>query len=191
MKRLLIVLLFILQINNAISQSNDWPAIPGLGTESPIVLIDESSFYGVMGAAIISYGLSQFVFTRDENLNFYQIKTGIVGTTGGIVTVENFGVDNRVKPWFGIGLEINSQQWFYPQVNEKGMGIGFITNYRWYLLGKKRISPYLEYGAGVFYGFKKFPPDAHKFSFHLTSNLGLEYTLENIEMVELNNNAKN
>ena len=36
-----------------------------------------------------------------------------------------------------------------------GLGLKFYS--RWSLYGTKKISPFFEYGAGVFNAFKKFP----------------------------------
>jgi hypothetical protein len=63
--------------------------------------------------------------------------------------------------------------------------MGINTYYRWYLFGKKKISPYIEYGAGLFYGFKKFPQNGSNFTFNLTNALGIEYTIKNQNKIRL------
>jgi len=166
------------------AQDNEWPAFPGLDySERSIALIDQESFIVLSGAAITSFVLSEFVLKDVKDLNYYQTRFGIVGTTGGTVLIENFGIEKRLTHWFAIGLELNNQQWFYPQGN--GFGIGLNTYYRWYLLGRKKISPFLEYGAGVFHGFSKFPPDGQQFSFNLTTQIGVEYTFDNENKIRL------
>lgn len=133
-----------------------------------------------MGAATISYGLAEWILKKDddENLNFYQVRTGMYGMEGGYTVYhQNFGLEKRLAPWFAIALEFNNQQWSSSESN--GAGIGLNTHYRWYLFGKKRLSPFIEMGAGAFRGFSKFPSDGSNFTFHLTGNLGLEYTRKN------------
>lgn len=174
-------LLFSVQGN---AQNYQWPALPGLDYDDrSIALINQESFMVLSGAAITSYVLSEFLLKDIEDLNYYQARIGVIGTTGGTVTLENFGIEKRLSHWFGIGLELNNQQWFYEDNN--GLGVGFNTYYRWYLLGKKRLSPYIEYGAGVFYGFSKFPPEGQQFSFNLTTQIGAEYTFKNQDKVRL------
>jgi len=174
------ILLFI--STSSYSQESEWGGFPGLD-ESGIVLLDQSTFIGVISVAALSYGLAQFVFNDTEAFNYYQVRAGVFGTTGGTVLMENFGIEKRLAPWFGLGLEINNQQRIYEEKN--GAGIGFNTYYRWHLFGKKRISPYIEYGAGFFYGFSEFPPNGTNFTFNLTTQVGAEYTLENKDKLRL------
>ncbi len=181
---------FVISISqNGFSQSsgNDWFHIPGFTPEIPITLTNENTFYGVIGAAALSYALSEFVFKKDnENMNFYQVRVGMSDEyVWGLRSVwhQNFGVENRVAPWFAIAAEFNLQQWNdrTPDIDNKdkfGMGAGIMSYYRWYLFGKKRISPFLEYGAGVFCGFKEFPRNGSNITFNLSTQLGLEYTFK-------------
>lgn len=181
MKNLLIAFLISISLNGN-AQEGQWPGIP-LFNESGLVLIDQASFIGVLSAATVSFGLAQFVFKNNEDLNFYQARIGVFGTNGGTVIMENFGIEKRLEPWFGLGLEINNQQWRYE--DRSGAGMGFNTYYRWHLFGKKKLSPFLEYGAGFFFGFSEFPPNGTKFTFNLTTQLGLEYTTENKNKLRL------
>lgn len=167
------------QINNNWNYTPEFTAAPKSTT--PL----EKVFYGVMGTAIISYALSEFVFNKNENLNFYQARAGM-NYDQGIRNVwhENFGVENRVAPWFGFALEGNFQQWndrtsYIDKKDEFGMGVGLMSYYRWYILGKKKLCPYLECGTGLFLGFEKFPYSGTKFTFNHSAQIGLEYTLEN------------
>lgn len=169
MKYILLVILIVIT-TTSYSQDNQWPGLPVLD-ESGVVLVDQSSFMGgVIGVAAISYGLATFVLNDNETLNFYQVRGGVFGTLRGTVIMENFGIEKRVAPWFGLGLEINNQQWLYEEKN--GAGIGFNTYYRWHIFGRKKISPYIEYGAGFFYGFSEFPPNGTNFTFNLTTQIG-------------------
>lgn len=180
-----LTLLLLLAIGlNARAQKGEWPALPGLDySESSIALIDQESFMALAGAATASFILAEWVLKDVADINYYQARAGMVGTSGGTVMLENFGIEKRLAHWFGIGLELNTQQWFYEE--KAGAGIGFNTYYRWYLRGRKRLSPYIEYGAGLFRGFSEFPPDGTRFTFNLTTQLGLEYQLNNQDKVRL------
>lgn len=152
------------------------PGLPPIGGGG-ITLMDQTSFLVVMGAAVASYGLAEFV-CRDTNLNFYQARLGFIQGQGNTsVIIENFGIEKRVAPWFAIAIELNNQQWFNQEA--RGMGVGLNTYYRWYAFGKKRVSPFIEYGAGLYHGFNAFPTDGTRFTFNLTTALGVEYTLNN------------
>ncbi len=164
------------------AQDGEWIGIPGLNGNG-IQLNDQPSFLRVITAATLSYGLSEWVLQEEKDLHFYQVRTGLIGTTRGTVLLENFGIEARLAPWFGLGIEWNTQQWLYPEKN--GWGMGIMSFYRWHLFGRKRFSPYLEYGAGLFHGFSKFPPEGTQFTFNLSSQLGVEYTLPNEHKLRL------
>ena len=65
------------------------------------------------------------------------------------------------------------------------MGAGGKIYVRWYAFGKKRLSPYLEYGTGLFFGFEKFPYNGTKTTFNHSSHLGIEYRLKNNRRIRL------
>lgn len=176
-----------LTVVRAQSNKTSWPLIPGFGPESPLTLTNEGTFAVVMGGAVVSYALTELLFKNGENLNYYQARVGMNhehfwGFRN--VFFQNFGVENRVANWFAFAAEFNMQQWNdrTPGIDSKdkfGMGAGLMTYYRWYLFGKKRISPYLEYGTGLFYGVKSFPYNGTNFTFNHSTQLGLEYTFIN------------
>lgn len=190
-----ILCLTLLGNQQAFSQQSgkDWFHIPGFTPEIPITLTTQETFFGVMGAAILSYTLAEVVFKDGENMNFYQVRTGMNDEyVWGLKSVwhQNFGVENRVAPWFAFAAEFNLQEWNdrTPEIDKKnkfGLGAGIMTYYRWYLLGKKRISPYIEYGTGLFLGFEKFPYNGSNFTFNHSTQLGLEYTLKNKHKIRL------
>lgn len=181
MKKLLSLLIIISSLN-CYSQEGQWPGIP-LFNESGLVLMDQNTFIGVISAASLSFGLSQFVFKDTKHLNFYQTRVGVFGTIGGTVIMENFGIEKRIAPWFGLGIEVNNQQWIYEERNGAGMGLNLY--YRWHLFGRKKISPFLEYGSGFFFGFTDFPPNGTNFTFNLTTQIGVEYTTERKDKLRL------
>ena len=171
----------------------DWFRFPGFGPESPLTLTNEQVFYGVMGATVLSYTLSEWVLKDEENLNFYQVRSGMNSEYfWGLKKVwhQNFGIEKRVSSWFAFALELNLQQWSErsPGIESQdkfGLGAGIMTYYRWYLFGTKRLSPYLEYGTGLFQGFEQFPYNGTKFTFNHSTQLGLEYTFKNKNKLRL------
>ncbi|WP_281980356.1 acyloxyacyl hydrolase [Tenacibaculum mesophilum] len=194
-KRIKVIAILFLLINIPLktysqSNQNDWPHIPGL---TPEIITKKGAFYTVMGAATLSYVLSEFVFKGDENLNYYQVRGGMNNEHFWAlrnVYHQNFGVEKRVSSWFAIAAEFNLQQWSdrTPNINSKnkfGLGAGIMTYYRWYALGKKRISPYFEYGVGGFLGFEKFPYNGSSFTFNHSTQLGIEYTFKNKNKLRL------
>ena len=175
MKYLLIVFLFFASIiGNA--QDGEWLGLPLLNGDGA-TLMSQESFTAVISAATISFVLAQYVFKNNEHLNFYQARFGVYGTAGGTVIMENFGIEKRLAPWFGLGIEVNNQQWIYQ--DETGAGMGLNLYYRWHLFGRKKLSPFLEYGSGFFYGFSEFPPNGTNFTFNLSTQIGVEYTFDN------------
>lgn len=192
------ILFFCLSLSlnsNVFSQGsgNDWFHIPGFTPELPTTLTSQETFFGVMGAAVLSYTLAEFVFKDNETLNFYQVRAGMNDEyIWGLKSVwhQNFGVEKRIAPWFAFAAEFNMQQWNdrTPDIEKKakfGLGAGIMSYYRWYLLGKKKISPYLEYGTGLFWGFENFPYNGSKFTFNHSTQLGIEYTLKNSDKIRL------
>lgn len=164
-----------------------WFHIPGFTPEIPITLTSEQTFYGVMGAGAFSYLLSEVIFKNDKNTHYYQVRIGMNDEyIWGLRNVwhQNFGVENRLSPWYAIAAEFNLQEWSdrTPGLEKKkksGIGTGIMTYYRWYLFGKCRLSPYIEYGTGIFLGFRKFPHNGSEFTFNHSTQLGLEFTLKN------------
>lgn len=188
---LLSILVFLISTRSlAQSKQDSWPHIPGITSE---ILAKKEPFYIVMGLAALTYSLSEFVFKDSLNMNFYQPRIGMNNEHyWGLRKVfqENFGLEKRVAPGFAIAAEFNMQQWVdqTPNIESKnklGFGTGLMTYYRWYLLGKKSFSPYFEYGAGLFFGLKRFPYNGSKFTFNHTVQLGFEYTFENKDKVRL------
>ena len=166
-------------------KEGEWGGIPGMNG-SGITLINQTSFPFLMGAAITSYTVAELV-GKDSTLNYYQSRLGLYGVTNRTtIAFQSFGIEKRVAPWFGIGVEGIMQQWKTRMPsNHSGFGVGLNTYYRWHLFGKKRLSPYLEYGAGVFQGFRKLPFNGSNFTFHLTTSLGLEYTFKDQNKMRL------
>lgn len=162
----------------------NWPGIPALN-KNGISLINQKSFLGVMGAAATSFLVSEFLLkNKPPDLNFYQARAGVIGVFDGTVFVENFGIAKQLVPWFSLAIEANTQQWTYKN-GANGIGGGINFYYKWNLLGQKRLSPFLEYGTGLFFGAQRFPHDGTHFTFNLSSQLGLEYKLPNQNRIRL------
>lgn len=167
------------------SDIGEWGGIPGLNGEG-ISLMNQTSFFVLMGSAATSYLAAEFL-TDTAHQNYYQSRIGVYGVSNHTtITLQSFGIEKRIANWFSSGIELIFQQWRTrdPQIHT-GAGLGFNTYYRWHLLSKKRISPYLEYGAGVFNGFSPLPYNASRFTFHLTTSLGVEYNFSNDNLLRL------
>lgn len=189
----IVAFLTILNLKCYGQENNDWPTIPGFKPNSPLTLTSTETFIGFTAAAGLSYILAEYVLKDEENINYYTLRAGMNDEYQHAlksVWHQGFGLEHRVASWFSLLGEINLQQWEDRTTgindNEKfGIGAGAKMYFRWYLFGKKRISPYLEYGTGVFYGFKKFPYNGTNFTFNHSSLLGVEYTIKNGNKVRL------
>ena len=154
----------------------------GLGND-PLTLVDQDGFYRVLTMAGISFIFSEMVF-KEADEHYYQLRGSYYSNSEGMrVYGQHFGIEKRLSHWFGIGIEGFSQQW--NGRGNSGIGMGLNAYYRWYAFGKKRWSPFLEYGTGGFYGFSRFPADGTKFTFHLTTSYGVEHKLKNKDRLRL------
>lgn len=187
MRKVVIIVLLTLVVGASNAQSkNDWFHIPGFDPALPTTLTNRGTLIGVIGLAALSYGLEEFILKKHENINFYTARAGMNNEYAWAlrnVWHQNVGLEHQVASWFSLSAEFNLQEWHdqSPNIESKdrfGLGAGLMTYYRWHLLGKKRLSPYLEYGTGVFYGFKKFPYNGTKFTFNNSTQLGFEYKLK-------------
>ncbi len=174
------------------SQSNaqsekDWPSIPGFTPTLPTTLTNRGTLIGVVSLAALSYCLEELVFKKQENINFYSTRLGMNNEYAwGLNNVwhQNVGIEHRVASWYSISAEFTLQEWanrtpILSSEDKYGIGLGLMSYFRWYLLGEKRISPYIEYGLGVFQGVKKFPFNGSKFTFNHSTLIGVEYTFKN------------
>jgi len=165
---IIILLLSICHLSRAQEPKQNFP--------EPLTLIDQDGFYKVMALASVSFVLSEFVF-KEADINYFQARGSYYNSDGTSILGQNFGIEKKLSHWFSIGIEGYAQQ--FKDQGSSGTGLGLNAYYRWYAFGKKRLSPFIEYGTGGFYGFKPFPTDGTKFTFHLTSAVGLEYELNN------------
>lgn len=84
-----------------VSHEGEWKGIPGINGGG-IALMDQREFIVLMGSAIASYALSEFVF-ENTNLNFMQSRFGIYGVSNRTtILFQTFGIEKRVSPWFGL-----------------------------------------------------------------------------------------
>lgn len=194
MKRFTFVCLLVIQLCDLSAQSKkSWPHIPGFDPALPTTLNSKESFIGVSALAIISFALEEFVFQKHENVSYYSARLAMNKEYAfGLKNVwqQNLGVEYRLASWFSVSADFNLQEWSdqTPLIENRekfGLGMGLMSYYRWYLLGKKRISPFIEYGSGLFWGFKEFPYNGTKFSVNHSTQLGLEYSLQNENKLRL------
>jgi hypothetical protein len=179
--KMMLTVLIVSASFKSVSAQEGLPPINGEG----ITLMDQNGFLVLMGAAVTSYALSEYVFDYKDK-NYYHFRVGYYGSSSAktSVLIQQLGIEKRLAPWYSIGLEVNLQEW-YEQEGTTGIGAGVIPYYRWYLFGTKKIRAYLEYGAGVFYGLSKFPSNGSNFTFHLNSQIGVEYALHNRNLVRV------
>jgi hypothetical protein len=211
MKKIKICCLLIIPIlisNHSFGQYNP------LGVENSKLAMDRQTGFIVMtSAALSSYLISQFL-VNDPKLDFYQAHIGYYNGksgTGGSpmmdqlqttdetttttseqtdynILMENFGVEREFTKWFSLRLEANVQQCFNSDYFTVGGGIK--TYYKWTILRKKKIHPFIEYGAGVFLAAKKFPEDGSTGTFNLNYAIGGEYILPNNDKIMVDFNFK-
>lgn len=189
-----ISIITLLTITNIQAQSQkDWFHFPGFDPALPTTLTDKETLVGVLGLAAISYSLEEFLFKKHNNVNYYSFRAGMNKEYAwGLKNVwhQNAGIEHQPAPWFAVSASFNLQQWNdnspHIETDDRfGLGLGLMTYYRWYLFGKKRFKPYIEYGIGIFQGFKEFPYNGSKFSFNHSSQLGFEYVTKNKNKVRL------
>ncbi|MEO0896327.1 MAG: acyloxyacyl hydrolase [Bacteroidota bacterium] len=182
MKYILSVITAFLLFTGSFAQHDGLPAIPYID-EGQFSVHNQTSFLLAIGAAVVSYGIAEFAQDH-QNLNFLQGRLGYKsGTDGYQIFIQNFGLGKTVAPWFAIAAEANVQEW--TNGNNRGIGGGIMTYYRWYAFGNKKLSPYMEHGAGLFFGATPFPANGSKFTFNLHTQLGLEYTLPKESRIRL------
>lgn len=176
-----------------------------LGTENCALALDrETGFIVMSSSALASFLISEF-FSDAPHLDFYQVHSGYYygesGSGGAMfpggqsytsenysIIMQNFGMEREFSPWFSMLLEGNLQE----MANDDyfSMGIGLKPYCRWTLFRKWVIHPYIEYGAGIFYAFSKFPENGSNFTFNLNYGVGLEYILPNKDKIRLDANFK-
>ena len=189
----LILIVIILSTTLLIAADKGWPELSLFESDSDFTLNDQDTFFAVVGAAAVSYLLADVVFKNEENLQYYQGRIGMTRENEldyRTTYRQNLGVDNRIASWFAYAIEFNIQEWYddSPGMNDNdrfGIGMGVSTYYRWYVLGKLPVSPFIEYGTGLFYGLRDFPDSGTNFTFNLSSQLGLEITFNSKNKLRL------
>ena len=159
---------------------------PVSSEESFLVSNRQTQFYIMSGAAVSSLFLAKFL-SNNPKLDYYQANLGYFNGDGYNIFMQNFGVERAFAPWFALKVEGNIQE--YTGVDYSTASIGFRTYTRWSILGKKKISPYFEYGAGISNAIQEFPAGGSKFTFNQTLALGLEFKLANSNKIRLDYNT--
>lgn len=163
--------------------SNLFGQINPLGKDNSFLALDRHAGFAFMtGAGIGSILLSKFA-TKDTPMDFYQAHVGYFGGNDYSVFMQNFGVERAFSSWFALRLEANVQEFSKPDYSSAGIGLKFYC--RWTALGKKKLSPFFEYGAGIFNAFTAFPEGGSNFTFNLSYAIGFEYQLENQNKIRL------
>lgn len=182
MKMYLKTILTLLVCNLIIGKSNaqnGWPSIPFY---DHIGLKSGETFKRAIFVASASYLIAE-LSSKEPHKNYYQMRVAVLSSEEYTVVSESFGIEKRVRPWFALGAEFLNQQWFHEGFG--GTGVGIVGFWRWYVFGKKRISPLFEFAPGTYYAMRKFPEGGSNFTFHLNTSLGVEYTLKSNDKLRL------
>lgn len=155
------------------------PDVPGFSPGDSLALTNLETFLLVAGAASLSYYLSG---NDSDDPTYRYFRNGITEGDDTYIGSTTYGVERRLSPWFSLGIAGVAHVWNDASpatgaASQTSLGLGASTHARWYALGERDFSPYLEYGAGLFYGFDAFPADGTNFTFNLSTHLGVEYDL--------------
>lgn len=176
----LIILVIIIKSTTSFGQVNP------LGIENTFIGLDRQNGVIIMsGIAVASYFLTKKA-SEDSKLNFKQIHIAYFNGDGYDVYMQNFGLEREYSSWFSLRVEGNIQEFSKDNYSTFGLGIKLYSRYS--LFGKKNLSPYFEYGAGIFNAFKKFPENGSTFTFNLTYAVGLEYKFPNKNKIRVDYN---
>ena len=157
-----------------------------LGIDNTFIGLDRQNGVIIMsGIAIASYFLSKKA-SEDSKLNFKQVHIAYFNGDGYDVFMQNFGFERVYRSWFSLRIEGNIQEFRKDNYNTFGLGIKLYSRYS--LFGKKNLSPFFEYGAGIFNALKKFPENGSNFTFNLTYAVGLEYKFLNKNKMRIDYN---
>ncbi len=162
-----------------------WPAIPGID-EGAASVHSQATFVPTLGLAALSYGLARWVDDA-ERAHRMQVRLGVYGLQDHLVFNQAVGVEQQVAPWFSLSWEVLVQEWRADMAtdNTHGIGLGLNPWAKWTAFPARKLSPFVEAGTGAFYGFTRFPAAGTRFTFHLNTNLGLEWDLEGGDGVRL------
>jgi hypothetical protein len=148
-----------------------------LGRENTIIGLDRQNGVIIM----IALGIGSYFFTKnvpeEKKAIFYQLHFAFFEGDGYKVYMQNFGVEREYSNWFSLRAEGNIQEFI--KENDNTFGLGFKLYSRYTAFGSKKISPFFEYGSGLFMALKQFPSNGSRFTFNLTYTVGLEFTLRN------------
>lgn len=160
-----------------------------LGRENTVIGLDRQN-----GAIImIALGVGSYFLTKnvpeEQKAKFYQLHFAFFQGDGYNVYMQNFGIEREYSNWFSLRAEGNIQE-FIKEANssDNTFGVGFKLYSRYTAFGSKKVSPFFEYGAGLFTAFKKFPSEGSRFTFNLTYAAGLEFTLANENKIRVDYN---
>lgn len=170
----------------AVAHAQDpWPAIPGID-EGAASVHSQATFVPTLGLAALSYGLARWVDPSDR-AHRMQARFGVYGLQDHLVFNQVVGVEQQVSPWFSLSWELMFQEWRADLAtgNTHGVGVGLNPWAKWTAFPKRKVSPFVEAGTGAFYGFSRFPEAGTRFTFHLNTNLGLEWDLASGDCVRV------
>ncbi|MDC7125068.1 MAG: acyloxyacyl hydrolase [Spirochaetales bacterium] len=146
-------------------------------------------------AAAASFLLSQLVL-NDPQWTYATVHAGyFYGFQGNSektpyhIQMENIGIEREFSNWFSIILESNIQQ--FEGDDYFNLGIGLKVYYKWTIMRRWPVHPYIEYGAGIFYALSDaFPAGCSNLTFNLNYAIGAEYIMKNNDKLRLDVNFK-
>ena len=160
-----------------------------LGRENTVIGLDRQN-----GAIIMTaLGIGAYFLTKnvpdEKKSKFYQLHFAFFQGDGYKVYMQNFGLEREYSNWFSLRAEGNIQEFIRDENSgDNTFGLGFKLYSRYTAFGKKKVSPFFEYGAGLFTALKQFPFDGSRFTFNLTYAAGLEFTLANENKIRVDYN---
>jgi len=163
------------------AQAAELPGIPGID-DGGLSIKSTGTYLAFMGLGLGSGFLDRWRSPGDT-VDLAQVQTGFFGLEEGGIFMLNAGLEKRVAPWFGHAIELNMQQW--SQGEEGSIGGGLVSYGRWLVPLNAPVRPMIEGGAGVFFSADPFPADGTKFTFNLSTRLGLEVDLSESYRVRL------
>jgi hypothetical protein len=145
-------------------------------TERALANRNQTIFIVAMGAGALSTYLSEVVLPDEENLDFFSTQGEFYyGARSTSVFSQDFGIERRLSNWLSVGLEFTIQEMWAGGYS--AFGASFNPQFKWFLFGNSKFSPFLLYTAGLFYATDVFPQAGTQFTFRLLYGLGVEYKL--------------
>lgn len=145
---------------------------------------NQTIFLVAIGLGAVSTFLNEVVLPPEEKTDFFAVQGEYYyGARATSVFSQDFGIERRLSNWFSIGLELTVQEMWAQDYAT--FGVSFSPQFKWFLFGNSKFSPFLLYTAGLSYANDVFPQGGTNFTFRLLYGLGLEYKLSTTQRVRV------